>query len=47
MRINPGKTVIIHDIPGSAELAQDVAMTCRNIISGFKNTEIFPLNRDT
>lgn len=47
MRSNPGKTVTIHDIPGLVKAAQEVAMTSRNIVSGFKNTGIFPFNRDT
>lgn len=47
MRSNPVKTVTIHDIPGLEKAAQEGAMTSRNIISGFKNTGIFPFNRDT
>ena len=47
MRSNPGKTVTIHDIPGLVKAAQEVAMTSRNIVSGFENTGIFSFNRDT
>lgn len=45
MRSNPGKTVTIHDIPGVVKAAQEVAITSRNIVSGFKSTGIYPFNR--
>ena len=47
MRSNPGKTVVIHDSPGLVKAEQDVAITCRNIVSGLKNIGIFPFNHDT
>ena len=45
MRSNPGKTVTIHDIPGVVKAAQEVSMTSRYIVSGFKSIGIYPFNR--
>ena len=45
MKSSPGKTVTIHDIPGVVKAAQEVSITSLNIVSGFKNTGIYPFNR--
>ena len=46
LRNNAGKTVTIYDIPSIVKEAQLLAMTPRNIISGFQCTGIFPYNSD-
>ena len=46
MRCNPGKTVTIYDIPALVNEAQMVAMTPRNITSGFHSTGSWPYNSD-
>ena len=44
MRTNPGKKVTIYDIPDLVNSAHSYAFTHANIVSGFKNTGIYPYN---
>ena len=46
LRSHPGRTVTIYEIPELVNEAQIMAITSRNIISGFKSTGIFPYNRN-
>lgn len=46
IRNHPGKTISIHKIPGIAKSAFLLAMTPRNILSGFHSTGICPFNQD-
>ncbi|KAK6170201.1 hypothetical protein SNE40_018653 [Patella caerulea] len=46
MRSNPGKTVAIYEIPEFITHGQLNGLTQQNYVSGFKNTGIFPYNRD-
>ena len=46
LRSHPGRTVTIYEIPELVNEAQMMAITSRNIISGFKSTGIFPYNRN-
>lgn len=45
MRTNPGKTMTIYDIPGIVATALPRAMTLSNVQAGFRNSGIFPYNR--
>ena len=44
MRTNPGKKVTIYDIPDLVNSAHSYAFTHASIVSGFKNTDIYPYN---
>ncbi|XP_063537709.1 uncharacterized protein LOC134747074 [Cydia strobilella] len=44
MRTNPARTMTIYDVPGIVKTAMDVAVTGRNITSGFSACGIWPLN---
>ena len=46
MRSHTGETLSIYDIPYIVNEAHILAMIPRNILPGFQNTVIFPLNRD-
>nr|CAH7729490.1 unnamed protein product [Callosobruchus chinensis] len=46
MRNHPGKTMTFYDIPSIIKIAMPVALTQANIQAGFRNTGIFPFNRD-
>lgn len=46
MRNNPGKTMVIYDIPSIVKLALPLALTQPNIVAGFVCTGICPFNRD-
>lgn len=46
MRTNPAKTMTIYDIPRIVKISIDIAVTGRNITSGFSASGIWPLNAD-
>ncbi|CAI6359382.1 unnamed protein product [Macrosiphum euphorbiae] len=46
MLSNPGKTVSIYTIPAIVSQIMSSAFTQANIVSGFKNAGIYPLNSD-
>ncbi|KMQ88328.1 kinesin family member 21a [Lasius niger] len=46
MTSNPGRTVMIYDIPGIVAKALPLAVTHQNIVSGFECTGISPFNPD-
>lgn len=46
MLSNPGKTVSIYNIPAIVSQIMSSAFTQANIVSGFKNAGIYPLNSD-
>ncbi|KMQ88629.1 tigger transposable element-derived protein 6-like protein [Lasius niger] len=46
MKSNPGKTMMIYNIPTIVKLALQNAATPKNIISGFQATGVWPFNRD-
>lgn len=46
LKSHPGQTLTIYDIPHLVHQAHLTAMCPRNIISGFRSTGIYPLNRD-
>lgn len=46
MRNNAGKTMSIYDVPSIMRDALPKAVTPANILSGFRTTGIYPLNRD-
>lgn len=46
MRSNPGKVCSIYHVAAIANQAYALAFTHQNIVSGFRSTGIFPLNRD-
>lgn len=43
---NPGQTVSVYELANFLRQAHDQAMTPMNILSGFRNTGIFPFNRN-
>lgn len=46
MRSNPGKVMSIYDIPGIVKTSFDIAVTPRNISSGFVHTGLWPVNTE-
>lgn len=46
MRSNPGKVMSIYDIPGIVKTSFDIAVTPRNISSGFIHTGLWPVNTE-
>jgi len=46
MRSNPGKVMSIYDIPGIVRTSFDIAITQRNISSGFIHTGLWPVNTE-
>lgn len=46
MTVNPGKTITIYNVAEFAKDAYYSAFNMRNIISGFKNTGIYPFNKN-
>ena len=46
MRTHPGQTASIYAIPEIVHETFLSVMTPRNIVSGFRSTDIFPFNRD-
>lgn len=44
MRSNPGKVMFIYNIPGIVKTSFDIAVTPRNISSGFIHTGLWPVN---
>lgn len=46
MKNNPGKTMVIYNIPSLVKVALPNAATPRNITSGFTSTGIWPFNKD-
>jgi len=46
MKSNPGKTMVIYNIPSLIKAALPNAATSKNIISGFTSTGIWPFNKD-
>lgn len=46
MRSNPGKVMSIYDIPGIVKPSFDIAVTPRNISSGFVHTGLWPVNTE-
>ena len=46
MRSNPGKTMVIYDLPGIVRTAWPIAANPVNIIKGFQATGIYPLHPD-